>query len=263
MSIFHGDKYGEDPQEFLDWFLQCTKNGDDSFRARNFVNYLQADSIADKWFEELLEKEKRSWASIEVEFRREWLKQETGRPKEVVTIEKLEEPQSAPTPSQTITLNPHHKTSTQDIPEVDTKLIESQYVNAASLASMTAMTTFDPKTTPEFTQNQCLDTPKQALVALRPASTLQATSTDPNPSQVSLSTTTIQFWSFPHQKALLSAKTPQKSQQKLAEGTQGIPKPTSPLDFDKNWLISLNLNTIHTSGKHISAIGGQYLYRFW
>jgi hypothetical protein len=87
MSVFHGDKHDEDPEEFLKWFLQCTKNGDDFFRARNFVNYLQVYSMADEWFEELPEDEKRSWASIEVLFRKEWLKQEIVRPKEVTTIE--------------------------------------------------------------------------------------------------------------------------------------------------------------------------------
>src|ERR1700728_1221454 len=94
MSVFHGDKYSEDPQEFLDWFLQCTKNGDDSFKARNFVNYLQADSDVDEWFEELPKEEKRSWASIEVLFRGKWLKQEVISTKEVNAIE--DKPQSAP-----------------------------------------------------------------------------------------------------------------------------------------------------------------------
>jgi hypothetical protein len=112
MSVFHGDKHDEDPEEFLKQFLQCTKNGDDFFRARNFVNYLQAYSMADEWFEELPEDEKRSWASIEVSFRREWLKQEIVSPKEVTTIEN--EPRLAPMPSQTITPDPYHKTNTEN-----------------------------------------------------------------------------------------------------------------------------------------------------
>jgi hypothetical protein len=73
MPVFHGDKYDEDPEEFLIWFHECTRSGDDAFKARNFVNYLQADSIADEWFEELSDEEKRSWATIEVLFRKEWL----------------------------------------------------------------------------------------------------------------------------------------------------------------------------------------------
>ena len=87
MSVFHGNKHDEDPEEFLRWFLQRTRTGDDAFKARIFVNYLQAYSDADEWFEELPEEDKGSWTSIEVLFRKEWLKQEIVRPKEVITYE--------------------------------------------------------------------------------------------------------------------------------------------------------------------------------
>jgi hypothetical protein len=210
MSVFHGDKHDEDPEEFLKQFLQCTKNGDDFFRARNFVNYLQAYSMADEWFEELPEDEKRSWASIEVSFRREWLKQEIVRPKEVTTIEN--EPRLAPMPSQTITPDPYHKTNTengtQDTPKGDVERNESQDVTAALPTITTTPPDPQPPLTAGIIQNPCQDTPKQLIAAPGPLTTPQATTTHPNLSQAaatSLSTTVTETsgWPLPHQKSVL------------------------------------------------------------
>ena len=67
MLVFHGT-WNEDAEAILDSYLECMGSVDDEKRARNFIYYLQADSDADKWFEELLEEEKRSWASIELLF---------------------------------------------------------------------------------------------------------------------------------------------------------------------------------------------------
>ena len=63
-------EWNEDLINFLGWFLQCMGAADDNKKARHFMYYLQADSDADEWFEELPEEEKRSWASIEVLFQR-------------------------------------------------------------------------------------------------------------------------------------------------------------------------------------------------
>ena len=79
MSVFHGNKHDEDPEEFLTWFLQCTRTGDDAFKTQSFVNYLQVYSNANEWFEELPEEEKKSWSSIEALFRKKWVK--TGNSK--------------------------------------------------------------------------------------------------------------------------------------------------------------------------------------
>jgi hypothetical protein len=86
MSVFHGN-WNEDAGAFLDSYLACMGSADDEKRARNFIYYLQADSDADEWFEELPEEEKRSWASIEVLFRRKWLEQEVIDTKKAKTIE--------------------------------------------------------------------------------------------------------------------------------------------------------------------------------
>ena len=68
MSVFHGNKHNEDSEEFLSWYLQCMRTGDDASKAWSFVNYLQVYSDTNKWFEELPEEEKRSWSSIEALF---------------------------------------------------------------------------------------------------------------------------------------------------------------------------------------------------
>ena len=57
---FHGDRHYEDPSEFFNWFLQYMGTADNKMKVWNFVYYLQADSLADKWFEELREEEKGS-----------------------------------------------------------------------------------------------------------------------------------------------------------------------------------------------------------
>ena len=84
MSVFHGD-WNDDPEEFLNSYLQCTAAGDDKFRARQFVNYLGACSNADDWYDELPQEEKKDWAAIEYSFRKRWLKEELGI-KDIVTI---------------------------------------------------------------------------------------------------------------------------------------------------------------------------------
>jgi len=86
MSVFHGN-WNEDAEAFLNSYLERMGSLDDEKLARSFVYYLQAESDADEWFEELPEEEKESWASIEVLFRRKWLKQEVRCTKKVETIE--------------------------------------------------------------------------------------------------------------------------------------------------------------------------------
>ena len=75
MSVFHGDR-NEDPKEFLSTYLQCTAAGDNNFKARQFINYLGADSDADEWYDELPQEEKKDWTAIEISFRKRWLKEE-------------------------------------------------------------------------------------------------------------------------------------------------------------------------------------------
>ena len=84
----------EDPKLFLEWFLECTGTMDDETKAHHFIYYLQADSNAEEWFEDLLEEEKGSWVRIERLFREEWLKGEGISIKESVTSKNTPEPAS-------------------------------------------------------------------------------------------------------------------------------------------------------------------------
>ena len=76
MSVFHGN-WNEDPKDFLHSYLQCTATGGDSFRARQFINYLGVYSEADDWFDELPHEEKKNWAAIEFSFRKRWFKEDS------------------------------------------------------------------------------------------------------------------------------------------------------------------------------------------
>ena len=93
-AIPFGKEWNEDPNIFLSWFLECMGVADDKTKARQFVYYLQADSDADEWFEDLLEEEKSSWVIIERLFRKRWLKEEEIRTKESVTSENEPQPTS-------------------------------------------------------------------------------------------------------------------------------------------------------------------------
>jgi hypothetical protein len=97
---FHGDRHDEDPSEFLNWFLQYMGTADSKMKARNFIYYLQADSLADEWFEELGEEEKGSWDLTEVLFRKKWLKEEELSIKEPAAVEN--QPHSPPVTSYLI-----------------------------------------------------------------------------------------------------------------------------------------------------------------
>jgi hypothetical protein len=70
-TVFHGDREDENPAEFLWTFLQRVGGNNDEAK-KQFRYYLQADSVADEWYEELAGDEKNSWASIETAFTKRW-----------------------------------------------------------------------------------------------------------------------------------------------------------------------------------------------
>ena len=69
VTPFHGDKDDENPEDFLRSFFRRMGTSTDEVRKQQFPNFLQADSVADEWFEELKEKDKTDWKSIEAAFR--------------------------------------------------------------------------------------------------------------------------------------------------------------------------------------------------
>src|SRR5271168_2677771 len=143
MLPFSGN-WDEDPREFLNWFFQCMGTTSDNNKARSFRYYLQADSDADEWYEELPQQEKLDWALVEALFRKKWIKEEVMGITETATVENEPQPvpttcQSIPPPSEPIA-TPRTTPDTSDASKGDNERNASHDVTAAS-----PTTNFDPK----------------------------------------------------------------------------------------------------------------------
>ncbi|KAF8816796.1 hypothetical protein BYT27DRAFT_7220484 [Phlegmacium glaucopus] len=87
VTPFHGDKEDKNPEDFLRAFFRRMGNNGDEVKKSQFPNYLQADGVADDWFLDLNDNEKKTWAEIETAFRKRW-----PRKKQVKkTVEEYEE----------------------------------------------------------------------------------------------------------------------------------------------------------------------------
>ena len=51
----------------------------DNIRKQQFRYFLQADSIADKWFDDLQQGEKKSWEDLENAFNKRWPRQKAAK----------------------------------------------------------------------------------------------------------------------------------------------------------------------------------------
>ena len=71
---FHGDKEDENPEDFLRAFYRRMGDKSDDARKAQFPYYLQADSVADEWYAELVDNDKKSWKDIKVAFAKRWPK---------------------------------------------------------------------------------------------------------------------------------------------------------------------------------------------
>ena len=71
---FHGDKEVESPEEFLRAYYRRMGDKTDEVKKTQFPYYLQPYSVADEWYTELAENEKKSWADIETAFHKRWPK---------------------------------------------------------------------------------------------------------------------------------------------------------------------------------------------
>ena len=74
ITPFQGDKEDECPKSFLRAFFRRMADKSDKTRKVQFAYYLQPYSVADDWFANLLDEEKKSWASIEAAFGKRWPK---------------------------------------------------------------------------------------------------------------------------------------------------------------------------------------------
>ena len=76
---FFGDRDDENPEDFLrSFFRRMGTNTQDTMKSQ-FPNFLQADSVADEWFEDLTEKDKATWTSIEAAFRKRWPRKKAAK----------------------------------------------------------------------------------------------------------------------------------------------------------------------------------------
>jgi hypothetical protein len=76
---FHGDKEDENPEDFLRSFFRRMGTASDDVRKQQFKYFLQADSVADEWFEELQLADKASWKTIEDAFNMRWPRKKAAK----------------------------------------------------------------------------------------------------------------------------------------------------------------------------------------
>ena len=59
VTPFHGDKDDENPEDFLRSFYRRMGDKTDDTKKAQFPYYLQADSVADEWYSDLGDNEKK------------------------------------------------------------------------------------------------------------------------------------------------------------------------------------------------------------
>lgn len=79
VTPFHGDRDDENPEDFLRSFFRRMGTSTDDTKKQQFPNFLQADSVADEWFDELVEDDKSSWTNIEKAFRKRWPRKKAAK----------------------------------------------------------------------------------------------------------------------------------------------------------------------------------------
>ena len=145
-------------------YRQCRGSEDNAQLARSFIYYLEVNSLADEWFKELPEEDRKSWALIVVLFQRKWLNKEISikwptTPKN--------EPQPAPTILQIITEDLYYETNPLKTPKVNTEHDKSQDVTATPSTTTINQLDLKPPHSPNPTQNPCPNTPELPPAAPR------------------------------------------------------------------------------------------------
>ena len=79
ITPFHGDKEDENPEDFLRAFYRRMGDKSDETKKAQFQYYLQADSVADEWYADLVDNEKKAWGDIEAAFKKRWLRKKQAR----------------------------------------------------------------------------------------------------------------------------------------------------------------------------------------
>lgn len=73
---FAGDLNRENPKQFWNNVEEYLEGLDEATKCKRIRRLWEADSAADAWYEELGESVKQSWAALEEEFRKEWVKKD-------------------------------------------------------------------------------------------------------------------------------------------------------------------------------------------
>jgi hypothetical protein len=76
---FHGDKEDENPEDFLRSFYRRMGTSTDDVKKKQFRYFLQADSAADEWFDELPMQDKKDWDAIENAFNKRWPRKKAAK----------------------------------------------------------------------------------------------------------------------------------------------------------------------------------------
>ena len=71
----------ENPEDFLRAFYRRMGDKSEDTRKAQFPYYLQADSIADEWYADLVDNEKKTWGDIENAFKKRWPRKKLLREK--------------------------------------------------------------------------------------------------------------------------------------------------------------------------------------
>ena len=79
---------------------------DDRTKAKSFIYYLDADSLADEWFEDLPQEEKMDWITLGASFYKRWLNKEVISIKDEATQENERHPASSTNLAQIIENTP-------------------------------------------------------------------------------------------------------------------------------------------------------------
>jgi hypothetical protein len=72
ITPFQGDKEDENPEDFLRAFYRRMGDKSEDTRKAQFPYYLQADSVADEWYADLVDNDKKTWGDIESTFKKRW-----------------------------------------------------------------------------------------------------------------------------------------------------------------------------------------------
>jgi hypothetical protein len=87
ITPFCGDKKEEHPENFLRSFHRRMGTANDKAKKLQFRNFLEADSAADEWFDNLAADGKKDWSSIKASFHKHWPRKETVKK----TVEEYEQ----------------------------------------------------------------------------------------------------------------------------------------------------------------------------